>query len=101
MRSSMMLDAPFIFSLRSVVQICLMTRKKPANGYRNKKDWSWRIPFRTEATPIPEDMSDKQIIEILNAQYTQLMKFQEKLVQAMSESGSELGGQVPANGHGV
>ena len=68
---------------------------------KNKKDWSWRIPFRTEATTISEDMSDEQIIEILNAQYTQLMEFQEKLVQAMSEGGSELGGQVPSNGHGV
>lgn len=51
----------------------------------------WRLPFVTEKADIPEDMSDEQIVEILNAQYAQLMDFQTKLVRVMSEDTTEQG----------
>ena len=63
----------------------------PTQLNKNKKNWMWRLPFVTEKADIPEDMSDEQIVEILNAQYAQLMDFQTKLVRVMSEDTTEQG----------
>lgn len=50
---------------------------------RRKENWVWRCPFITDHIAIPEDMSDGEIVQILNEQFSQLMAFEKKLVEAM------------------
>lgn len=54
-----------------------------------KVDWQWRTPFVSTHIEIPEDMSDDEIINILNAQYEQLQEFEKKLVAVMEGGQSD------------
>lgn len=41
-----------------------------------RANWLWFCPFITSYTNIPEDMSDEDILVILNDQYIQLRDFE-------------------------
>ena len=49
-----------------------------------KVNWQWRCPFITSHVSIPEEMSDEDIIKVLNDQYAQLQEFEKKLVEVMN-----------------
>ena len=50
---------------------------------QQKVNWQWRCPFITSHVTISEDMSDEDIIQILNDQYAQLQEFEKRLVDAL------------------
>ena len=41
--------------------------------------WFWKQPFKTEAISVPLDMSDDEVIRILDAQFAQVMGFEKRL----------------------
>ena len=49
-----------------------------------KVNWQWRCPFITSHVSIPEEMSDEDIIKVLNDQYAQLQEFEKKLIEVMN-----------------
>ena len=49
---------------------------------RNRKDqWRWRYPFISTEFSVPKDMPDKEVVEILEKEYDELLQFQEELVR--------------------
>lgn len=56
---------------------------------QQKVNWQWRCPFITSHVTIPEDMSDEDIIQILNDQYAQLQEFEKRLVDALGEESAD------------
>ena len=41
--------------------------------------WFWKQPFKTEAISVPLDMSDDEVLRILDAQFAQVMSFEKHL----------------------
>lgn len=61
------------------MEIC----KKICSHFHAKGHWPWRLPFISSHVSIPEDMSDEDIMQILNDLYAQLLEFEKKLVEVM------------------
>ncbi len=53
----------------------------PVRKYKN--NWQWWCPFITKHHDIPEDMSDEEIVNILNNQYAMLQTFEQELIKAL------------------
>lgn len=41
--------------------------------------WFWKQPFKTEAISVPLDMSDDEVLRIIDSQFAQTMEFENKL----------------------
>ena len=54
-----------------------------------RANWLWCCPYISSHVSIPEDMSDEDILAILNDQYTQLQDFEKKLVKVMNEGNTD------------
>lgn len=51
---------------------------------KHKSNWKWWCPFITKHEVIPNNMSDEDIVKILNAQYTLMQEFEKSLIDVLS-----------------
>ena len=51
---------------------------------KGKKNWQWRLPFRTKTVCISDDLSKKQIFEKLDECYEEIQNFERDLKNKLS-----------------
>lgn len=52
----------------------------------NKKDWVWRVPFATQSVTISPEMTDEEILHVLDELYAKLLEMETAFLSKVSKS---------------